>query len=44
METRNFFYKKKVLVAGASGFVGTNLSKRLVELAQTSLAHTSNMN
>lgn len=32
MENNNYFKDKKVLVAGGSGFVGTNLVKKLVEL------------
>ena len=32
MKETNFYKDKKVLVAGASGFVGTNLSAKLIEL------------
>lgn len=32
MNKKNFFEGKKVLVAGASGFVGTHLSAKLIEL------------
>ena len=29
---KNFFYKKKILITGIDGFVGSNLAKRLVVL------------
>ena len=29
---KNFWYKKKILITGIDGFVGSNIAKRLVNL------------